>query len=134
MRGYILTYSRLEPYGFSTGGTSSSESAVLHCGDLKGDTSALNKSNNTNIGASTVSVLQVYLPSGREVQVDVQRSGYQNVQLTVPGSDDGDGRGICGTLDSSSDDEYTLRNRTILKNACNRSHSCTPDEFTESWR
>ena len=76
---------------------------------------------------------QVYLPSGREVQVDIPR--HHNVALSVPGSDDGEGRGICGTLDGSSsgDKAYTHRNGSVQRDAC-PSRNCVPKEFTESWR
>ncbi|XP_076453486.1 von Willebrand factor D and EGF domain-containing protein-like [Babylonia areolata] len=79
--------------------------------------------------------IMVYLPSGREVKMDVG-SFYHNVYLTVPASDgtSGHGRGICGTPDGRADNEFTHSNGTVEKNPCAGKSICVPASFEESWR
>ncbi|KAK7484234.1 hypothetical protein BaRGS_00024483 [Batillaria attramentaria] len=84
--------------------------------------------------ATDGSRISVYLPSGSEVLVTGRSIRppdfyYLDVELRVPASDKGHGRGICGTFDDDNTNEFTHRNGYV-DTTC-RDFDC---EFIESWR
>ncbi|KAK7485455.1 hypothetical protein BaRGS_00023265 [Batillaria attramentaria] len=79
----------------------------------------------------------VYLPSSSEVLI--KQHWALDVYLTIPGSDKGHGRGLCGTFDGIECNEFTSRDGQRVDTACEKSDQvnhmgCVPESFTESWR
>ncbi|XP_076453471.1 von Willebrand factor D and EGF domain-containing protein-like [Babylonia areolata] len=75
--------------------------------------------------------ITVYLPSGMEVKVEAAPTAL-NAYLTVPSSDAGGARGICGTFDGISGNEFTRRDGGT-ESECS-GDLCVPERFTESWK
>ncbi|XP_025079699.1 von Willebrand factor D and EGF domain-containing protein-like [Pomacea canaliculata] len=75
------------------------------------------------------SQISLYFPSSSQITINTS-SGHLSLNISVPGTDYMDGRGLCGTFDNNPTNELTHRSGFVDKMPSDG----VPESFTESWK
>ncbi|PVD18850.1 hypothetical protein C0Q70_21407 [Pomacea canaliculata] len=77
-------------------------------------------------------VIRLYFPSSSEIKITTlgKFGGHLNLDISVPGTDYLNGRGLCGTFDNNPNNELTHRFGFVDTMPADS----VPEGFTESWK